>query len=106
MISALLYEAIHVLETRGWVQGTARTPGGQVCLQSALQEANNTLHPSAAVGRMATALVESYLWAHPAPGAQVLDVRIPDWNDEPGRTLEDVKLALKTVAAEQEAQGR
>jgi hypothetical protein len=106
MISALLYEAAAVLETRGWTKNTRSTEDAQVCLQGALAEANRRLHPPTAVHRMAVALVESYLAAHIVPGARVYNLRIPDWNDEPGRTLDDALLALKTVATEQEARGR
>lgn len=75
--------AADLLERGGWCQGRGRGPGGSKCLVMALVYATikDADYPKAIEA------LESRLGKRPA-----------DWNDEPGRTKEEVIALLREAA--------
>lgn len=102
MVENPLEKAIAVIKERGWYQGyyydQEGDGGGGVCILGAIGVAcagnpeawwnpsvGNELEPLAALVRDELGLDAGYVLLH-------------DWNDDPGRTEEDVILALKKAA--------
>ena len=86
----LLQEADRLLTRRGWCQFRRNEKDGSICLIGALELASVKVHPAArgfAYGMALDILREvtgiSANW------------RLPNWNDLPDRSVEDVHLALK-----------
>lgn len=94
----ILYRAAEVLGEAGWCQGQARNREGQFCAIGAIREAaveivgtRDSWSETLAIGRMSERVrkeVGSPLYS------------IPRWNDEEGRSAEDVILAMKRTASE------
>ena len=86
--SRLLLRAAALIEERGWCQG-AYFSGERLCAMGALHMASGGRIGDAftAVGSVAI----ERLW-------KKLPTVIPDWNDRPGRTKEEVVAKLRAVA--------
>jgi hypothetical protein len=122
-----IYErALEILDRFGWQQGTYGQPGGRVCVSGALRQAASCddemvvrvqMVPewSAARRELARGLRARHAaWQLAAMrlsrmlgqgGGGVIDIGdslLVQWNDTPGRTLEEVRAALKQAAGELE----
>lgn len=85
---AVLYdETRRVLKEHGWCQGTLSNIEGQVCLVMALTLAANDASVPTIVHTAVNTLTD-WVGQHPAL-----------WNDQPGRTYEQVEDMLKSLAA-------
>ncbi|GGR51725.1 DUF6197 family protein [Streptomyces roseolus] len=92
----ILEDTYDILEARGWCQGTMQQPDGKVCLEGAFRaacgykdtEEDYALYASTPSGdaweTLCRTVEQECRFA--APWA---------WNDDPARTVEDVKLLLK-----------
>lgn len=104
-----------VLDKKGWCQGSVTNTKGEVCLGGAFIIA--TTHEGRSFYRVNSP--EDLLWKQlnwnlgPELGLPAGQVTISSeirhqavavaWNDQPGRSVEDVKLAVKQAAADLEA---
>lgn len=84
--AVMLKDAREHLQRVGWTRGTARNASGQVCLSRALQDVDGTKH-GVAVDAEARRIVLSL-----AMGGRG---SIPTWNDQAGRTKEEVMTLLE-----------
>jgi hypothetical protein len=103
-------DTLALLDERGWVQHTGFGPGGQVCMGSALFQAKdkNVTPQPPGVPYYSYHLPSDVYWetiiriaalVHELfPGRCGQVFRIPDFNDHPDTTEEDVRLVLKTLA--------
>lgn len=73
------------IEEHGWCQGVGRNVEGRVCLSYALHSVSPNWHENN----------EMYRRLHLATGAEDTLFR---WNDEPGRTREEVVSACRRAA--------
>ncbi|KPI09907.1 hypothetical protein OV450_3398 [Actinobacteria bacterium OV450] len=84
----ILGEAIKVLERDGWHQGGLVAADGAVCAMGAINRAaTGSAHDYTMAGALAVCTLQMSI------GQQV-----PQWNDDPSRTKEDVILAMKKAA--------
>lgn len=98
-IAEVLTRAADVIDERGWCQGEAWAPGGQVCAHGAIWEALGIDRIDYDQGELTTG-------ARPVFGAACDAIRrhigpgrsVTGWNDEPGRTKDDVTAALRAAA--------
>jgi hypothetical protein len=88
----VIEKAIGIIDERGWCQHMEEDDDGRVCLNRALDLAMPIRPLSSARVRMR---VRRAVSLDPSVLGSLLSV----WNDEPGRTVEDVVLALKHAAA-------
>jgi len=102
---AIARQAAAVIEVRGWNQGNFQADDGEVCVRGAF----NSAWRQTSAGPPCFAEVEFSLWLK---DLGVLD-RSPtgyyanylaDWNDEPGRTKEEVVGYLRKFAEERDPQ--
>lgn len=93
MITAqLLRNARHYLEEHGWIQNTLGHPGGPRCLLGAIFAVNHDHSITRSGLNRALGFSASHRTAsHRTPFVA--------WNDEPGRTIEDVYALLDQVIA-------
>lgn len=106
-VAQVLQDAAEVLERDGWDQGEYVTANGY-CALGALGKATDELKPSAFTGKLVFAGAMS---DNPAASAATLAFlesmgwcdhdEVPDWNDAPGRTKQEVIDAFH-LAAKQE----
>lgn len=93
-VAADLRAAADVLERDGWTQGEYEQPDGCKCISGALRSV---------CGGIDTTDTDRYLSAwyalRPVIGRGAIN-----WNDEPGRTADEVIAALRTAADAAEAQ--
>jgi hypothetical protein len=111
---ALLTRAADILDQRGWFQGSYFNDTGCVCVLGAIhaavaeaagQDVTEDLlkFPRLPLTQDMQPLVQSYNHAVRAlndevPFGNVLACAIPDWNDENGRTKEEVQAMLRRAA--------
>ena len=89
-LSDFFYGTLDVLDELGWSQGAFESPDGRVCLVNAM-------------GRVpADSEVVSLAYRRLCGLAEV--PVLSEWNDQPERTEEDVRLLLKRAAYESEAE--
>lgn len=107
---------LEIIEERGWYQGDRVGPDGERCLLQAWSEASDEVHPWREPRRFTWrreakrfALVTAYR-ARAAHESRVLRVACEEvnggpfwggeftWNDDPSRSEEDIRLALKVAA--------
>ena len=81
----VLLRARDILLERGWVQGVSGAPGGPRCVGGAMSEASDSGHAVETFTRFVTSV-----------GIRLGGVA--PWNDAPGRTREEVVLALERAA--------
>jgi len=81
----ILWDAAELIERKGWVQAAHWIPGEGYCAMGAILAFNNHLRSSDA--RPAKQKLRHHLRKS-----------IHSWNDERGRTKEEVLTALRTVA--------
>ncbi|MFB7107257.1 DUF6197 family protein [Streptomyces hydrogenans] len=93
----ILEDTYKILEERGWCQGVMQKVDGRVCLQGAFEAAVGADMYDVFVSDVQPCAQEAWTAVRYA----VADVngglhQAPHhWNDEPHRTVEDVKLVLK-----------
>lgn len=86
----VLLDAADLIEEKGWIQGANWRPGLGYCVFGAINKVTqNDLAFSDAVGRV---LTEIGRLNQPWTGG------IARWNDEPGRTKDEVLAALRKAA--------
>jgi hypothetical protein len=90
-ITGVLLGAADYIERHGWCQGTSRLPGGAVCAAWALTIAAGDDAVSQEAGRRLMCFVDSR-------GRNTSQWRVPYWNDQIGRTREQVVEALRSAA--------
>lgn len=94
--SEILDRAGVELDMHGWHQGSLTDhETGAVCAMGALHKAKISL-----VGISTDGWQLAYTVAIKALREEIGTYTIPTWNDDPSRTVEDVKLALKFAAEE------
>jgi hypothetical protein len=94
-------KAAEILEQRGWCQNSMENAAGALCYSGALRVAamgsltakpwNDTLNQVSL--RQWYEFNRAYCWAE-----NVLNDSIPEWNDVPGRTMEEVIDHMKMMA--------
>lgn len=83
----LLFDAADLIEERGWCQHTRQDESGAMCILGAISVAHDgDAHSQWSTGP-AGSLMASYLGTSPAP-----------WNNEFGRTKEEVVAAMRAAA--------
>lgn len=87
--STEIEKAIEILEERGWNQGSRESSTGEVCLAEALLRAKGLGIHIARTFAAQWNLFKSYLGGSSC---------IPEWNDDPSRTKEEVIDKLTEVA--------
>lgn len=93
----LLLKAADILETRGWIQDKSAGHGGKdppVCVGKAIQEAAEGCNSLAWDG---IRRFERHL-GFPHRDSWKEFCPIPNWNDTPGRTKQEVIEALRSAA--------
>ena len=90
---AILNQAATLIETRGWHQGDSCrkcNPAHTLCLEDALAKVEKTegVIPVLAVAHAIHAFLD----------LRIQRKTLSDWNDEPGRTKEDVVKMLRALA--------
>lgn len=83
---------------KGWCQHKLETADGRVCVRGAIMRANDNQFLDLGWGR-ASPIEQDADWLlslHLGIDAYISDV--PDWNDVPGRTAEEVSAALEQAA--------
>lgn len=88
-VAVVLRSAADILRRDGWRQGSMGVAGRAACLREAVCRAQGA---KPYYGRL----------ARNALAAATGDFRIPDWNDEPGRTIDEVLDLLERVAVDEE----
>ncbi len=92
--SEVLYKAIDILHERGWTQDVYENAEGNVCSLGAIDSARMDLDLSTSESG-ADDPIEAL--------EEIIGYQdVPEWNDAPERTFEDVLLAFKTAAYEAE----
>ncbi len=91
----LLLDAADVIEQRGWCQCRLGTQDGAVCAGGAVLSAGNCWEGHLSSNPIAAEAARR-LRAHIGPGYTCGN--IASWNDEPGRTKEEVLATLRAVA--------
>jgi ATP:corrinoid adenosyltransferase len=92
-VAQKLREAADLLATDGWVQGVPEDDQGRHCAAGAIEAVTGDgTGKNFAVSGTAMVAVADHL-----------GIRITDWNDQPGRTAEEVIAVLRETAAEQDA---
>lgn len=90
---SLISRAAQILRTGGWCQGDySNYTTGEHCIVGALLAASTVEGQDAAYSRAKT-LVRLAIGIYPDTGGS-----IPRWNDEPGRTVDEVLDALERAA--------
>lgn len=97
-------KALEVLDNLGWTQHLLQSDDGRVCVLGSYSVANDfrtsygrLMYPENPVVRHVRSAILSAGWEPPPRGNEVDEVT--DWNDQPERTEEDVRLVLKHAAA-------
>lgn len=86
----VLRKAAEYLETHGWMQGDYGVPGGPSCLLGAMRKTTRATTPDYDIA----------YWAI----RKSVGGRLPvEWNDQPGRTAEEVIAKLREVADQLDA---
>lgn len=89
-------EALKVLDERGWYQGSLEGPDGSVCMYGALRVA---LHGEVMGVQEGKHPPGFYVLLRTVLGNGLIEGRsVAEWNDDPLRTEEDVRLKLKEMA--------
>lgn len=110
----LLTRAADILDERGWFQGSYFNDSGCVCVLGAIhaavaeaagQDITEDLlrFPRLPLTQDVQSLAQSYNHAikvlnEQVPFGDILACAIPDWNDEHGRTKDDVQELLRRAA--------
>ncbi len=95
----IIERAIDIIVERGWCQRRMDDERGRACLTYALHLASpSALRSVRAIALVAATLEPDLLPLNPK-GFDGRRIALQEWNDEPGRTVEDVVLALKHAAA-------
>jgi hypothetical protein len=99
----ILTKAAEVIETRGWHQGDFVPPNtdpetAPVCVMAAINVAAGMRPNGYRSGAMPADDVDALYAARRALGARVAD-DIVAWNDQEGRTRDEVTTALRECAA-------
>lgn len=107
--SDILRRAAEVLGEKGWTQGQSMDNEGRMCAVGAIRYAGHEMlggsmwghrfdEAGAAVDVFFAHLNSGLKPQHIVPGD--VPISIPEWNDNPERTAEDVILELKRAASE------
>lgn len=103
LVAQTLEKAADLIETKGWAQGgTGRGPAGEMCMSVALWEARNDHFLSLEYAALGNAYHVALREAMSLPMCSCERIQcgsgIPLWNDDPGRTKQDVLDALRKTA--------
>lgn len=94
----ILVRAAELLGEKGWCQGTPRNAQGEMCARGAICAATHELagdDPISWAWWNADSRLRDYVNKETG-----LHMDVPDWNDMPERTAEDVILMMKRAASE------
>lgn len=102
---ALARQAAAVIEVRGWNQGSFEADSGEVCIRGAF----NMAYRTTSAGPSCLAETTFSLWLKDLGVIQkssngYYGNRLAEWNDEPGRTREEILAYLNKFAEEQDSQ--
>ena len=91
-VGELLLKAADVVERKGWCQCRLRTPSGRVCVMGAVLVAHGE--------DIETPFYDHPYWLDKAMGRiqNVTNRWPPEWNDQGGRTAEEVVSVLRQAA--------
>lgn len=104
--SELARKAIDVLDERGWTQGSYNNEDG-CCAVGALGLAANALPDDIRHSHYMTVRNELYREVSTSvPDGADVGADVIDWNDEPGRTADEVKALFRRAADRLEAEGK
>lgn len=90
----VLLDAARVLERGGWCQGRVKDYAGQHCALGAIREVAFCDF----LGKAAERVLARSLRLRPGFGSATPDVMVAEWNDDPGRTADEVVTALRKAA--------
>ena len=98
--AAVIDAAREWVERHGWTRAKLRSDYGEVCMVGALYAVQGDVVTAAAPVPVRVWLPQELvlLGISAVMGDGVMRHSIPRWNDEPGRTVEDVLLAFKLAA--------
>lgn len=103
--SDLLYQAIAVLEERGWCQHISEDAQGRVCLGGSLEAARKNAHEATRAWLEVWRQRQAYRTAMQTLVTAIAPYTIPLYNDAPERSVEDVISMLKRAAYKLERLG-
>lgn len=103
----VLLKAAELLGEKGWCQGQSIDNDGRMCAVGAIRSAGQELLGGSMWGNRLDEAGDALdrFFAHINDGLKPVSVidpfqSIPEWNDNPRRTVEDVILELKRTASE------
>ena len=100
----ILLRAHEIIEDRGWCQLTLQADDGRVCLQGAVMLASGVELLRGPTGLITPASREACM-ASAMNAIRMLEQRLTsgevwEWNDEPGRTADEVLRLIRDTVAE------
>lgn len=92
-----LWAAADIIVEQGWCQNTAKNAIGNVCMGGAISMAHHGSAYGWAEAKDALARMRNTLKAE-EPALSISGCAVSEWNNQPGRTAEEVIAKLREVA--------